>query len=45
MTAVFFWIETVEQVILVPPLQVGQQFDVKGTPSIACANFLRHSPV
>ena len=33
MTAVF-WIETVEEVILVPPLTVGQQFAVKGQPSI-----------
>jgi len=29
-----FWIETVQEVILVPPLQVGQQFAVKGTPSV-----------
>ena len=33
MTAVF-WIETVQEVIQVGPLQVGQQFAVKGTPSI-----------
>ena len=29
-----FWIETVQEVILVPPLQIGQQFAVKGTPSV-----------
>ena len=29
-----FWIETVEEVILVPPLQIGQQFAVKAKPSI-----------
>jgi hypothetical protein len=29
-----FWIETVEETILVPPLTVGQQFAVKGTPSV-----------
>jgi hypothetical protein len=34
MTAVF-WIETVEEVILVPPLSMGQQFAVKAKPSIA----------
>ena len=33
MTAVF-WIETVEEVIKVPPLKVGQQFAVKGRPSV-----------
>lgn len=33
MTAVF-WIETVEATILVGPVKVGQQFAVKGTPSI-----------
>jgi len=32
-TAVF-WIETVEETILVPPLRTGQQFAVKGQPSI-----------
>jgi hypothetical protein len=33
MTAVF-WIETVQEVISVPPLKVGQQFAVKGQRSI-----------
>jgi hypothetical protein len=33
MTAIF-WIETVEEVITVPPLNVGQQFAVKAKPSI-----------
>jgi hypothetical protein len=33
MTAVF-WIETVEEVIEVPPLKVGQQFAVKGRSSV-----------
>jgi len=33
MTAVF-WIETVQEVISVPPLKVGQQFAVRGQPSI-----------
>lgn len=33
MTAVF-WIETVEETILVPPLKVGQQFAVRGQRSI-----------
>lgn len=34
MTAVF-WIETVEETILVPPVKIGQQFAVKAKPSIA----------
>jgi len=34
MTAVF-WIETVEEVIEVPPLKIGQQFAVKAKPSIS----------
>jgi len=34
MTAVF-WIETVEEVIEVPPLKVGQQFAVKGRQRVA----------
>jgi hypothetical protein len=34
MTAVF-WIETVEEVILVPVLNIGQQFAVKAKPSIS----------
>lgn len=29
-----FWIETVEEVILVPPLNVGQPFAVKAKPSV-----------
>ena len=33
MTAVF-WIETVEETILVPPVKAGQQFAVKGTRSV-----------
>jgi hypothetical protein len=33
MTAVF-WIETVQEVILVPPLNRGQQFSIKAKPSI-----------
>jgi hypothetical protein len=33
MTAVF-WIETVQEVISVPPLKIGQQFAVRGQPSI-----------
>lgn len=33
MTAVF-WIETVQEVILVPPLNKGQQFVIKAKPSI-----------
>jgi hypothetical protein len=32
--AAIFWIETVETTILVGPLNVGQQFAVKATPSI-----------
>jgi hypothetical protein len=32
--AAIFWIETVEEVILVPPLKIGQQFAVKAKPSI-----------
>jgi len=34
MTAIF-WIETVEEVILVPPFHVGQPpYAIKGTPSV-----------
>jgi hypothetical protein len=33
--AAIFWIETVEEVILVPPLKIGQQFAVKAKPSIS----------
>lgn len=33
MTAVF-WIETVQETIWVPPLRVGQQFAVRGQPSV-----------
>jgi hypothetical protein len=29
-----FWIETVQEDILVPPLKLGQQFAVKGKPSV-----------
>ena len=47
MTAVF-WIETVEEVILVRPLNVGQPFAVKATTErsrSARADILRHTAV
>jgi len=44
MTAVF-WIETVQEVILVPPLNKGQQFAVKAKPSIAGQRVPRFSGI
>ncbi len=44
--AAIFWIETVETTIIVGPLNVGQQFAVKATPSIpvsACSDVLGNS--
>jgi hypothetical protein len=44
MTAVF-WIETVQEIITVPPLNKGQQFSIKAKPSIAGQRVPRFSGI
>jgi len=44
MTAVF-WIETVQETILVPPLKMGEQFAVRGTRSVQGQRVARFSGI